>query len=219
MKKFLWILLAVLLSNVDLMAQGEKGDLDLGFGIMPALTWVRSDDTDLETKAKIGFGYGLIADYFFAPRYAFSTGFIVMHGGTNYDAFEPISNNKILTTKLRLQYLEIPLTLKVKTNDFGNMTYFGQLGLTPSVLIRTRYDADFVDGSIPDIESKSASDLTRPVALAFTIGGGVEYSLAPNTRAFGSLYFNNGFTTLLSKDVSDDKSTFSYLGLRVGIFF
>ncbi len=218
MKKFLGILLAILLLNVDLMAQGEKGDLDLGFGIMPALSWVRSDDTQLDTKAKIGFGYGLIADYFFAPRYAFSSGFIVVHGGTNYDAFDP-DNNKLATTKLRLQYLEIPLTLKVKTNEFGHMTYFGQLGLTPGILIRTRYDIDFVDGSLTDIESKSASELTRPIGLGFTLGGGVEYSLAPNTRAFGGLYFNNGFTTLLSKDVSDDKSTFSYLGLRVGIFF
>ncbi len=235
MKKLLSILLISFLFINPLLAQDE--DLRLGFAITPGVSWLKSDDKDeIATKSKLGFGYGAIADFYFAERYAFSTGLNIMHVGSNYETSSadtlttPAQLVKKHDTNLRYQYLEIPLTIKARTNQLGFLTYFGQVGFTPAFVLRSRYDRDFVSPVIgtdqADVEAEVANKLVRPLNLALTLSAGAEYQLAPNTTAFAALIFNNGFIGVLEKGENDPlgsgtdrKATLSYVALRVGIFF
>jgi hypothetical protein len=141
----------------------------------------------------MGFGYGLVADLYFTENYAFSTGAEVNYkGGSLRMDPEPAPSRKF-----DLQYLEIPLTLKMRTNQIGPLSYFGQVGLSGGLKL------------------KSSQDI-NPVALALVIAGGVEMPFSGKTAFFGSLYFNNGFTDIIP---GSESAISNYLGINIGVLF
>lgn len=214
MKKFLLLIAIIVFVSGNAIAQ----DLRLGFAITPNVSWFKSDNNNVDTKSKIGFGYGLIADFAFADRYAFSTGLNIMHTGGKFETF--VDNQQLASTKINMQYIEIPATLKLITNEMGYFKFYGQLGLTPAVAIRTRYSVDYTDSSIPSIDNEKAKDVTKILNLGMTIGAGTQYAVSEDIDILAGLYFNNGFINALKKVEGDDsKTTLSYLGLKLGVMF
>src|ERR1051325_7694083 len=107
-----------------------------GLKAAPSLAWLKTDSKTLSSDgSKFGFSYGLITESNFADHYAFATGIDVTYRGGKFaqTMTDTIGNITKKNSKINLEYVEIPLTLKFKTNEIGYFTYFLQVGVAPGI--------------------------------------------------------------------------------------
>lgn len=231
MKK-LTIIVLFLLTTIISKAQDDSG-LHFGLKITPGLTWLKTDSKVFESNGtKFGFAYGLITEFKFSDRYAFATGIDVIYRGGNlkYSSDITTGNTRVVTvteSELKLQYIELPLTLKLKTKEIGALTYYLQVGVAPGLNLSSR--ANFssslettVNGGTPATSTFEETDVdykdeTNNFDLSMIIGGGIEYTLSGSTVLLVGLQFNNGL--LDASDQDDLKMNSNLLGLTVGVLF
>jgi hypothetical protein len=250
MKKILLPFIVTLVTINGLSAQANR-PVRIAFAIQPASSWIAPEGNILEKDANsIGFSYGIITDFMLAgnPNYAFSTGILInSQGGTltnsNYHDGDTLQMGSFAesTEKYRLQYLDIPLTLKLKTNEIGYLTYYGQFGLDLSFNIKARANVDykFPEGGAVEIEDEDVSDEIALFRTALQVGAGIEYNISGDTYIVGGIVWNNGLTNVFSKDYvrvnADGSPSFTennelregnkvdafnnYLGLTLAVFF
>jgi hypothetical protein len=220
----------------------------MGFKVSPNFTWTRIMEGNVQNDGmSLGFSYGLMGDINIAnnPNYWLSTELLV----TSFPAklksadtlwgspsgFMSAYNN--VTFNYRLQYLQLPVSLKFKTNEIGNLTWWFQFGLAPSILIQnkvtTKTTPDLykkgTNSHNPNSEGNDAFDFEGnngegafqdnvvPVRLPLILGAGIEAKISGKTRFVAGLRFDNAFTDMLW-----DKNTVArnnYLGVQLGIFF
>jgi len=236
MKK-LFALISILAFSTFAFAQDSGGSnkFRFGFKVAPSLAWLKPDVKNFSSDgSKIGFIYGLMMDFNFAKNYAFSTGLEVSYRGgkIKYDYVYNSSNNNPNSYSgddtYNLKYIEIPLTIKMKTNEIGYMTYFGQFGLQPGIKISAKEDftqTKTTSSATPKVTSDAdASVDVSSINISLLFALGVEYRISGNTSIIGSLQFSNGFTDVLTGDNHEDSSTelkaiSNYFSLNVGVFF
>ena len=168
-----------------------------------------------------GIGTMLELDFFFAERYSFCTGLILDNTGGRLSypdtielkvPGEPASVPAGSEVKFRLQYLGIPVGLKLKTQEIGYTTFFINLGVTPMVNLRSRISSE---GIIPD--RSDGKDETRLFNMNYFILAGIEYSLGGSTSLIGGIGFNSGFTDITSR--AEDKVFTRSFSLKAGLLF
>src|SRR5690606_16133691 len=124
-----------------------------------------------------------LVDYFFGDNYAVSSGLTIntTGGKLNYISTE---NDNTLEARQRynLRYIEIPVGLKLRSEDIKRMNIYGRFGLSPQLNIMAK-----------DNNSKGISDEVSLLDLGYHIGGGIEYSVGGKNALVFGLLFNNGF--------------------------
>lgn len=224
MKKiFTGILLTILTSTAFAQYNSEPYyGFRLGLTAHPTIGWVKPE-TGKSNGVNLGFSYGLMADFNFAENYSFATGLTIttINGKSteiNPDPYYlPSSNSNPMAYDLKymLQYVEIPLTLKLKTDKIGYFRWYGQFGLSNDFNIGAKQDVQLNGKTLfEDIHIKKDINFYR---AGLIIGAGLEYDVAKNTSVTTGLTFNNGFT-----DISDDKNRSvrnHYIGINFGVFF
>ncbi|WP_430810923.1 MULTISPECIES: porin family protein [unclassified Carboxylicivirga] len=196
----------ILFSNALNAQDGKR--TRLSFVLSPQISWLNSDEATVDGNGNLfGYNFGLVMDRFFAPNYAFTTGLTVntTGGKLEYTASEvvPATHN----TTYRLKYLEVPLALKLLTNEFHRSRYYGQFGLS------TQYNIKTNDGDGNSINSE-----VKFFDMGYQIGGGMEYSLGGSTYMMLGLIYNGGFMDVTDHKV-DDKATLNRLIIQFGIIF
>ena len=225
MKKILTGLLLTILTSTA-FAQYSPAEPYYGFRLgltaHPTLGWVKPE-TGKSNGLNLGFSYGLMADFNFAENYSFTTGLTITTINGKSTELNPLpyyqagtmADPTAFDLKYMLQYVEIPLTLKLKTEKIGDVRWYGQFGLSNDFNIGARQDVQLAGKSIArDIRIKKDINFYR---AGLIIGGGLEYDVAKNTSVTTGLTFNNGFT-----DISDDKTRNvrnHYVGINFGVFF
>ena len=230
MKK-LFLALLVLAATINT----ASAQFEIGLKVSPSITSLRAEaPTSSAFKSdgsKFSFGGGLIVDYFFGENYAFSTGLLLTgKGGTitytdrkNTGGFAGVPFPA--TQKISMQYLELPLSVKLFTNEIAPATrlYF-QVGGSLNVPIGTRINGSkFYTDEATGAETK-ASDHVRFFDADALAGLGVEYQLAKSTKIFGGVSYHRGLVdidryfeqTREFKDVTIKNSGFA---LDLGIKF
>jgi|CXWJ01.1.fsa_nt_gi hypothetical protein len=200
--KVFLIALGLISASTNLKAQDEGSKFQFGLKVAPTFAWITSDDVET-AGGKIGFAYGLIGDYHFTKNYALGTGIDVTYRGGNVESL----NDKGEKTDIgvSLQYIELPVTMKLMTNEIGYITYYGQFGFAPGVNIKAKSDGESFKSSV------------SPFNLALLVGLGAEYSLGGRTALTGGIKFNNGFLDYIKK--KDVKGTSSFIALEIGVMF
>jgi len=212
----------------------QNSDFRFGLEFTNGLSFVNSDNTDItDTKIGYGFNYGLIADYYFGDNYGVGSGLQVSHVrfsrknspyvleslGSDY----AILNNLELGQKeiYKINYLDIPVSFKLRTNEIGYFRYFGEFGVVNSFRIRSRLN---IDGSeIENITLNKKDENLNDVKsnlynASLKVGGGFEYTFSDKTALLVELSFNNGFINIL-KDGDDERSVLRVVNLTTGIVF
>lgn len=110
----------------------------------------------------------------------------------------------------KLQYVELPIALKMKTNEFNKIRYYGMFGFSPAYMIRAKYDSESED----DIDAK---DDVNEFNVSMLIGAGIEYTISGSTVLTAGIEFNNGFFDVFDGD--EAKGVTNYLGLTAGVLF
>ncbi len=218
---------ALLLSFISFQQKGLAQDyysstyqykpLSFGITFAPNMGWMRYGDTEDHTSSpKFGFAYGLLADFAFTENYYFSTGLLVntlnskdrypnMPDYTEYAPNAP----KHIDTEYRIQYAEIPISLKLKSTMRYFRSYYGQFGFTGGIKLNAK---EKTEGATSRTSMGNDADFFR---LALQIGGGVEWQLDHNLVMMTGLSFNNGFTRV----VKQGEPRNSYVAFNFGIFF
>lgn len=220
MKKIILLFAVCTISFSNSFAQ----KFHFGLGVTPGLTWIHAGSDDVAGDgSKFGFNYGLITEFAFTENYAFATGLTVDHKGGKFKTKDEVTfvvppDTTLITDFIyfdyNLRYLEVPATIKMKTNQIGYMRYYGQFGVAPAFLIgakgTTKYGPTTVDDNV-DIK-----EAVNNVNISLVIGLGLEYNLSGNTNLLVGIIYKNGFTDIID---GDPKGNVNTIGLNLGVLF
>lgn len=234
MKNSILIIVVVFLSIVG---SAQEKQWKIALHVDPNLSWIKPDNKNIEAgDNKLKFGFGVMVDKMFTDNYAFGTGFNVVHTGGQlsylytggYKKEGATSNTEIIAERLRtydLQYIEIPLTLKLRTNEVGYITYWGQMGLGLGFNIKAKADEEITfvreklvvadDPGTPDVDEASTTwenstikvdmnedeeikDDIRIFRTSLIVAAGIEYNLSGSASILVGITFNNGFNNILN---------------------
>ena len=207
-------MIAILSANIT-NAQEQK--FHFGLKIAPTIAWMKPDTKGLTNDgSKLGFTYGLMGESNFAPNYAFTYGLQVSYRGgiLNYD-----SATVLTRTSYVLKYVELPIGIKMKTNEFNRYRYFGQFGLVPGLNLSAKTTTK--KGSVTESNIESKAYITD-INMSMMIAVGAEYTISGSTTFLASLEFNNGFVDVLTKSNDSDpefNAISNYVALNLGIMF
>ncbi len=212
----LFFLLVTFLSLQVAHAQSK-----IGIKIAPTLSTNRinfesPDGTTYSVDANgVGgrFIFGPIFDILISDNYYFSTGLLYapkrigirVAGGPNTAPPEQT---------YKLQYIQLPATLKLFTNELALDTrvYF-QLGALLDIKVSSQTQDRY---SFPYI------DRTRLFDFGVHLGSGVEYRLGYNTILFGGIFYNRGLVNAVTRthETGPDINVKNDLvGLELGVKF
>ena len=200
-----------------------QNSIELSFSAGPSVNWLSSGSNEV-TKggSKAGFDFGLTADLFFDARnrYAITTGLLLSKtGGTlNYHmpGQFPFSGETLSagsSIRYRLQYLEVPCAIKLRTSQFRRWTYWGQFGLSGFVKISAKGDSS--DGQL---DKTSINDEVKRFNLALNIGAGADFDLGSGNALSLGLIYKDGFVNITKNDY-DNKTTVNSVMLKLGLIF
>lgn len=192
----------------------------------PVISWFSSDVKEVTGNgARAGINFGLTFNKFFTPNYSFSSGISLINAGgtvstsevstlqfTNFTSTVPAGD----PVTYKIQYLSIPLGLKLQTNQIGYLTFFTDLGLDPKVVIGGKCDIPSIN-----IKSENALNELNSFNLSYHITAGVEYSLGGTTALVLGLNFDNNFLDITTDNVNQlrDKIGHKLLSFRIGVNF
>ena len=193
--------LLIFLSPTDLMAQYKS--VIMGVKVAPNLGWLKTDQEGYNSEGVVpGINWGLIADFYFAENYALASGFEVSfhNGKISYpDIYDGTQGR--LDRKYRLKYIDIPVLIKMKTNDIGDFRFYGNIGVRPGVRIGAKAKDSYTSLSGPTVTTTkdwhNIDSQTRLFRMSLVIGGGVEFPIDNSTSIVAGLNFINGFSNVL----------------------
>lgn len=252
MKKSILIALTFV-SSVAVQAQDFK-PWKIALHVDPNVSWMKPNNNQIEQgKTSLKFGFGIAVDKMFTANYAFGTGLNILNtggqltylynGGFKKDG--QTNNTEVIgevTRTYNLKYLEIPLTLKLRTNEIGYITYWAQFGVGIGFNIGAKADDELKFQkeyfSIPDdpmtedvnesqkgwkdsginarkIEENEIKDDIGLFRTSLIVGAGIEYNLSGNASLVAGVTFNNGFNNVLKGDgvATDSADNPTFTGL------
>ena len=202
MKNIFLIFLLNIIIAVNANSQIEN--MQFGLQLSPTFSWMSSNSNQINSNLvpPLGIKIGAIGELMFNERYSLvgGVGLAFNQGGTlRYnDGIIPVSElskpelKDILNTatdvdlKYSLQYLEIPVGIKMRSNEFGYIRYYVKI---PEITLgfRTKARADIQADGI-DTKSELFNDDVSFLNMFWGLGGGLEYSISQNTRLIGGLF-------------------------------
>ncbi|RDV14081.1 PorT family protein [Pontibacter diazotrophicus] len=195
MKK-LTLLMLFFIAGFSAMAQ-----IEIGLQVSPTIAgnrFIAEDRYNFEKESNsLRLGVGVIADYFFAQNYAFSTGLMYRSKGAeiSYNYTRQDAGGATVTTSgtddITLQYIELPVSLKLFTNEVapGTIAYF-QVGGS----LNTKVAAQVNDQKV--INGERATKRFNIFEADVLLGGGAEFQIGQSTKLFGGITYHRGLTDI-----------------------
>ncbi len=190
---------------------GQERKFQLGIMGSSQISYINTNQTNADGGGTLLFGFGGLAEYHFADRYSFSSGFEFLNRGGS------LSINDT-TGDYRAQYIQIPLQIKMRTRQFGYSTYFAEMGF--AIGFETGEEVEWEPGD----PNGGANSLVGLFDANFRIGIGMEYDLGGETKLLGRLQYHRALANnlLADEDPRLDEQyqyRFDYISISVGVLF
>lgn len=256
------ILTAIVL--MTLVAATGYSQMRFGMKLEPSLNWYKPDNLKKYDNTGLApkLSYGLMLEFPLSGNASFLSGLEVTGDGgklafkdsvyyfLNSDeefiqpADELFTDADALTRLYKLEersyknsYVTLPLILKMKTNEIGAMTYFGQFGFMPSIRWKSRVDDKVINALMQEAENKALDNVKdmAGVIVGLNVGAGAEMNLSGSTSVVFGLNFNPGFLNAVQKnseyvwraatngtditEAIEQKATNSRISLTLGVLF
>ena len=214
-------LLVLSLSLITFLGFGQNDSaLKLALMAHPNIGFIKAENGKGGGQS-LGFIYGLASDFEFSDNYSFSTGLLVttVNGRSSIINFYPYHDTSSGTpafydVKYMMQYLEIPLALKLKTDEVGDLSWYGKFGFTADLRLGAKQTVE--SGGNLLAEKVKASNNTRFFRAGLLIGAGAKYKIFGNTSLTGGLSYNNGMSDIAKKG---SKVKNHFINIDFGIVF
>ena len=221
-----------------------------GFKLGPNFNWIGSTTGEAQNeRLKTDFNLGFDAEFYFTDNYAIVTGLNVnfINGRYTYeDMRDPYATESFkmgtVDRTFKTTAFEIPLMVKMMTEQFGLFKYFAELGvgfgLSPRVNVKDTFQFDQETNPIPldnDIYRRASEEYT---SLRFDVRGafGLQYTIQGTTRVFADVYYAHNFLNSIqwigknyrkyyngNKDLGERPNNLNVVqnqfGIEVGILF
>ncbi|MFM7729406.1 MAG: porin family protein [Flavobacteriales bacterium] len=205
-------------------ASAQTSKWKIAVHVDPNVSWLKPDSKHITQGDNVlRYGFGLTLDKMFSTNYAIGTGLNVINTGGNlqyfYKGTKALTNTDFIAQRTRnysLQYIEIPLTLKLRTDEISYITYWVNFGLGLGFNIRARANDEIVykqefnattgewKASTDPATISDGDDVKDDISIFRTgliIAGGIEYRLSEHASVVGGITFNNGFNNVLSNQL------------------
>jgi len=195
--------------------QQQSQKLRMGLSISPLIGWFATDGDagQIATEGvRFNIKYGLHIDTRLGanPNYYFSTGIFVLNTGGKLDHqyFTESNGGPVKTDRniaYRFNYVNIPLTMMLRTNEIGYMTYFARVGFDAGFNIKATADYDDrveENGEVRVITTTDddATDFAGLFRAGLHLEGGIEYNFTGSSRFMLSIEYNNGLNNVFDGD-------------------
>ena len=201
MKKSL--LIVGLLLAMSLTASAQNNGFAFGFKFGPGFDWTGSTTGAAKSEGmRMGFGVGVVAEYYFADNYAIVTGVNVNMNRGHY-SFDnahmvPVEDSLVLETYPVDRYFkstvyEIPVMLKMMTNELGGLPLraYAQVGAGIGYAQKVKVKDSYLD--VKEEEYAPTYKEFSNLRASLKIGAGAQYAIDQSTRVFAGLYFSHDF--------------------------
>jgi hypothetical protein len=246
MKKI--VVFAAFLIGLSTLAEAQQA-VRFGFQVSPAFNWMSTDKNSISTNGtNLGLKLGLMGEFYFQENYAlatglgfsFNTGGTLLHSNTGIywansevpaDCAFFMEEQQAPNLKYSIQYVEIPIGLKMRTREFGYIRYF----MEPNVGIGFRTQAKGDIRNADDAEECNDINIrpdVRLLNLFWGLNGGIEYSVSESTSLVAGIGLQFGFTdvtkdddtvyldnSVSNQDAEDSKGVARGVVLRLGVLF
>ena len=234
MRKTLIIAL-VLFYSATAFSQSYSGGLQGGINY----SWLSIDSKQGEAKSgRLGFSAGAFFDNNFSDNFSLSLGLNINSIGGTINYYNPIALNwdnedyKIEEDSeifFKVKQLDLPISIKGRTQKIGYMTYFARIGMSPSFIIDSK--ADIVKGIARGSDNKVVAD-TKDLDISknlnyfnisWHVGGGFEYNLGGTTAIITEIIFTSNLFNLTDSNITGDGASVgalsNFLIIKTGIKF
>lgn len=232
-------------NNDPIVQQAELRNLRFGIYAQGSFGWLNPENQKKYSQGSLGFGYGwgFDVEINFNRNTTLRTGLNLstFKAGLNYynpdltlsnetyyvlDANENYVNwsgttppegdlYQLFNRKYNVNYVNVPIILKLKTNEIGYFTYYGEFGATLGFKTKALVDDEIkpLEYNLSDstfenslslnqklyILDVNADKSTQPIRFGLNLGAGAEYNLSGNTSFFFQLNWNYFINNLLTK--------------------
>lgn len=219
-------LAAVILVSVT--SRGISQDLTFSVHVDPIISWIGSNSSDYTNEGvRAGFSLGLNVLRYFNENIAVSSGIGFLSAGGRQSAattqiFNGINIKPPVSAgdeiKYNLKYLNIPLGIRLQTDQIDYLDYFTDIGFDIRMLLKST--ADILAN---EIRNEPAGNEVYGLNAGWHIYAGVEYELNINLNILAGVEYDQDFFDL-TKDLeeanqSDDRSGLRIFSFRFGIKF
>ena len=140
----------------------------------------------IETENFMSFNWGFTGNFYFVENYGFSTGFNIMNQKGTYD-YLGVSDTIMASQHCTIesQYLEIPLSLTMRTERFNDFRIFSNIGYGLGICLNS-------DGTL-------FNDELRKIRHGLILKLGVEYNVYKSSCLTVSVKYNDNFANIYKK--------------------
>ncbi|MCT4580216.1 MAG: PorT family protein [Flavobacteriales bacterium] len=202
-----------------------------GLKIDLSVDWMKPEDQRnfKSNGSSVGYGWGAQLEYRLNKTASIVTGFglqtargkIDYIGATSFDSTYYILNNDqefvdfdttnfsgnnlywLQNRNYKINYVTIPIALKMKTKEIGYFTYYGTFGLNLGIKTKSTVNDEVVlntSTNKTNIENLDISSETSFARTGLIIGGGAEYTISGNTALFFDVTYNYFFSNAVKKN-------------------
>jgi hypothetical protein len=221
-KKLIFILIISLIPARILVAQ----DYRYGVYVAPVISWFKTDVEEVKNQgARAGFNFSISAERHLTDNWHFTSGLAFINASARLTSTIPSYFRFPTYTSIvaagdpviyRLQYISMPVGIKIKTSEIGYLTYFAEFGLDPKIVIRGRAD-------IPSINIKGENAMTeiRRFNFGYHLTGGADFSIDGNTSLILGISFESNIFDITKEYDSQktDRTIHNLLKFIFGINF
>lgn len=175
--------------------------MEIGIQFSPTISgnrFIAEDRHNFEKSSNtLRLGVGVIGDYFFSNNYAFSSGLMYRSKGSkiSYTYMSEAGDGQLRPTtetdELTVQYLEVPLTLKLFTNEVApDIILYFQVGGALGTKVSAQVDQKKV------INGEKTAKRFNIFETSAVLGTGAELQLGQSTKLFGGVTYLRGLSNI-----------------------
>lgn len=212
MKKVFLTLFVVIFMTINASAQYKA--FQFGLNVSPAVNITKPNSDNFNKGVnQLSFNWGFNGNFYFVENYGFSTGFNVRNINGNYIYNDSIVGD--INCSINNQYLEIPLTLIMRTEKMGKMRIVGNIGYGLGINLSENQEHVDINNEIIDNEIPFSK-----IRNAFIIKLGLEYNVYKSSCLTAAFVFNNNFSNIYKKDNTFEHNVMlNNLCLEIGFMF
>jgi hypothetical protein len=190
------------------ISSAAMAQLEIGIQFSPTISgnrFIAEDRHNFEkTNSTLRLGVGVVGDYFFSNNYAFSSGLMYRSKGAKISyRYDDGAGPRTLTDEIAIQYLEVPVTLKLFTNEVApDVVIYFQVGGA----LGTKVGAQVNNQKV--LNGEKTAKRFNVFETSAVLGTGAEMQLGQSTKLFGGVTYLRGLSNIDDhyKDRLNDKN-------------
>ncbi|MBO5848979.1 MAG: outer membrane beta-barrel protein [Bacteroidales bacterium] len=192
MKKIFLTFICVILMTISANAQYKS--FQFGLNVSPGINITKLNSDFLDNGLnKASFNWGFNGNFYFVENYGISTGFNIKNINGGYSYNDSINGN--IKCSISNQYLEIPISMTMRTEKIGKTRIIGNIGYGIGFCLSHNEEHKNID----NITIKEQPEFSK-IRNSLIIKLGIEYNIYKSSCITAAFVFNNNFTNIYKKD-------------------